>query len=121
VSRAPAERPGQSKTDAVQTRRPKSPLGDDIAARTRFVGVGADGLVLHALRAAVGNASCVQCGRRPALVGAAPHRLAGARGCPERAFSAGERRGVGVEVQVALEGEAERAAQLTQFAHADEA
>ena len=28
---------------------------------------------------------------------------------------------VGVEVQVALDGEAERAAQLTQFAHADEA
>jgi hypothetical protein len=82
VSRAPAERPGQSKTDAVQTRRPKSPSGDDIAARTRFVGVGADGLVLHALRAAVGNASGVQCGRRLALVGAAPHRLAGARGRP---------------------------------------
>ena len=63
-----------------------------------FLGVGGEGLVF----------------------GAAPHPLASARGRPN-GRSPALRAVVGVKVQVALDGEAERAAQLTQFAHADEA
>jgi len=63
-----------------------------------FLGVGGEGFVFRA----------------------APHPLAGARGRPF-GRSPALRAAVGIEVQVALDGKAERTAEVAQFVHADEA